>query len=125
MAQVDKIVFGSQIDPISRKWSGHIVIDNKLLGFARIFVEKVNDQDKSQEVSRESLPLIIIRKSRLIDHIFTGSVALLVSLLYINFGAALDLSVLRSLIIKPVVSMLFIVDYKFNNKVFFAFRVPQ
>ncbi|XP_075156400.1 sodium/bile acid cotransporter 5-like [Haematobia irritans] len=102
LAQIDYIIPGSQINPHSRTWRGIIGVNAILLGFTRIHAEMINTKENTKEISREFLPLIIIRKTRLIDHIFTGSVALFVSLLYINFGAALDLSVLRSLIIKPV-----------------------
>ncbi|XP_013099094.1 P3 protein isoform X2 [Stomoxys calcitrans] len=102
LAQSNDLVLGSQINPATRKWQGDITIDAKLLGYARLHVEMSNSRDNTKEISREYLTLIIIRKTRIIDHIFTGSVALFVSLLYINFGAALDLSVLKGLIIKPV-----------------------
>ncbi|XP_061391265.1 P3 protein-like [Musca vetustissima] len=102
LAKVKKEVVGSQIDETIRKWSGSITVDVKLLGFTKIYVRMIDDKNNHVEISKEFLPLIIIRKPRLIDHIFTGSVALLVSLLYINFGAAMDLKVLRKLIIKPV-----------------------
>ncbi|XP_075158874.1 ileal sodium/bile acid cotransporter [Haematobia irritans] len=102
LAQVDDVILGSNIDTVTKSWLGNITIDVKLLGFTRIHAELFNEKLNSSEIGKESLPLIIIRKPRVIDHVFTGSVALLVSLLYINFGAALDLSVLRGLIVKPV-----------------------
>lgn len=103
LAQSDEVVLGSQIDRRTRLWRGNVTIHVNFLGFTRFRVEMINEKDNTTELSKESFPLIIIRKPRIIDHIFTGSVALLVSLLYINFGAALDLSVLRGLITKPVV----------------------
>uniref|UniRef100_A0A1I8NEP0 Sodium Bile acid symporter family protein n=1 Tax=Musca domestica TaxID=7370 RepID=A0A1I8NEP0_MUSDO len=102
LAVVKKEISGSEIDVNSRSWSGYITVDLKLLGFTKIYVKMLNHKRNTAELSNESLPLTIVRKARLIDHIFTGSVALLVSLLYINFGAAMDLKVLRKLLIKPV-----------------------
>ncbi|XP_073833245.1 ileal sodium/bile acid cotransporter-like [Musca autumnalis] len=102
LAQVDDIVQGSQIDPVTQKWQGNITIRAIFLGFTQIRVHMINEKENVTEISKEAFPLIIIRKQRVIDHIFTGSVALLVSLLYINFGAALDVTVLRGLIVKPV-----------------------
>ncbi|XP_061391255.1 hepatic sodium/bile acid cotransporter-like [Musca vetustissima] len=102
LAQVNDIVRGSQFDPITQKWQGNITIQVIFLGFTRIHVHMINERENITEISKESFPLIIIRKQRIIDHVFTGSVALLVSLLYINFGAALDVTVLKGLIVKPV-----------------------
>nr|XP_013099514.1 unnamed protein product [Stomoxys calcitrans] len=102
LAQVDDLVLGTEIDKNTHSWQGNITIDVKFLGFTQIQVQMINEKDNTTEIGKESLPLIIIRKKRVIDHVFTGSVALLVSLLYINFGAALDLTVLKGLIIKPV-----------------------
>ncbi|KAM7346719.1 P3 protein isoform 2-T2 [Cochliomyia hominivorax] len=93
---------GSQIDPITKSWHGNITIDVLFLGSTRIYVEMNNSVDKTTETSKEYFELIIIRKQRIIDHVFTGSVILLVSLLYINFGAALDMQVLKGLITRPV-----------------------
>lgn len=104
LAQVDDIIPGSQVDAASRKWHGNITIDVKFLGATSIYAQMINSADNTSENSKNEFKLTIIRKQRVIDHVFTGSVALLVSLLYINFGAALDLTVLRGLIVKPVVS---------------------
>lgn len=113
---------GSQIDPIKKSWHGNISIDVLFLGSTKIYVEMNNTLDKSTEISKEYFDLIIIRKQRVIDHVFTGSVILLVSLLYINFGAALDVQVLKGLITRPVVS------YTFVNKMYFIlmlFYIPE
>ncbi|XP_037824625.1 P3 protein-like [Lucilia sericata] len=102
LARVDDIVMGTQVDRLKRSWHGNITIDVIFLGSTRINVEMSNSLDNTTELSKESFDLIIIRKQRVIDHVFTGSVILLVSLLYINFGAALDLHVLKGLITRPV-----------------------
>ncbi|GJQ68531.1 hypothetical protein Trydic_g8659, partial [Trypoxylus dichotomus] len=44
----------------------------------------------------------VIRRQRIIDHIFVASVATLVSLIYINFGCALDWSELRAGLRRPI-----------------------
>ena len=94
---------GSQIDLSTNSWHGNITIKVIFLGSVRINVEMRNKFDNTSELSSEDFKLIIIRKQRIIDHVFTGSVILLVSLLYINFGAALDMQVLKGLITRPVV----------------------
>lgn len=63
-----------------------------------------NDFGHNNNSKTSILKIVVIRKQRIIDHIFTGSVAVLVSLLYIIFGAALDLKILKNLLQKPIVS---------------------
>lgn len=48
------------------------------------------------------LPVTIVRQKRVIDTVFTYSVAILVSIIYINFGCALDWGVLRETIRRPI-----------------------
>lgn len=50
----------------------------------------------------EELPVTVIREERVIDKVFTASVAILVSILYINFGAALDLPTLKAIMVRPI-----------------------
>lgn len=49
-----------------------------------------------------NLDVIVVRKKRVIDTVFTASVATLVSIIYINFGCALNWSELRDSIKKPI-----------------------
>lgn len=48
------------------------------------------------------LNVIVIRKLRAIDTVFHASVAILVSIIYINFGCALNYSELRKNVKKPI-----------------------
>ncbi|XP_055389850.1 ileal sodium/bile acid cotransporter-like [Condylostylus longicornis] len=82
-------------------WEGYVLVKGVFLGKTKICVELILSNNQS-EISSNCQDIIVIRKMRIIDHVFTGSVALLVSLLYINFGAALDLSVLKGILKKPV-----------------------
>lgn len=50
----------------------------------------------------DTLPVIIVREVRLIDNLFTISVATLVSILYINFGAALDMNKVKASFTRPI-----------------------
>lgn len=54
------------------------------------------------EKSTERLEVVIVRPRRLIDTLFIASIITLVSLLYINFGAAINLSTMSEIIKKPV-----------------------
>lgn len=99
LAGVNKEILPSEIS--NGRWFGNVEIDAHFLGNPHVYVELVNS-DGSTERADETLPLTIIREDRAIDHAFTGSVAVLVSLLYINFGAALDMTKLKGIIKKPV-----------------------
>lgn len=95
---MDHLIPADVINPTTHTWRGNITIDAFFLGSTKIYVRRVNSSERAED----TLGLTIIRRMRVIDHIFTGSVALLVSLLYINFGAALDVTVLRGLLARPL-----------------------
>lgn len=57
---------------------------------------------KTKEKCEDHVDVVVVRKKRLIDTIFTASVAMLVSILYINFGCAIDWSQLRDILKRPV-----------------------
>lgn len=80
----------------------NFMVNGIFLGSSNIFVELTRTSSNSIEKSSTFLPVTIIREERIIDHIFTGSVIILVSLLYINFGAALDLGQLNGIIRRPI-----------------------
>ncbi|XP_037936243.1 P3 protein [Teleopsis dalmanni] len=102
LAYVEHIIHASDIDPFTKSWRGNVTINAIFMGGTRVYVELTNNETGYKERNAESLELVITRRMRVIDHVFTGSVALLVSLLYINFGAALDVHVLRGLMSRPV-----------------------
>lgn len=54
----------------------------------------------SQDV--ESLSVTVTRLKRIIDTVFSASVATLVSIMYINFGCALEWGELKSSMKKPI-----------------------
>lgn len=100
LARVDLRIDPHEISDGS--WNGSVRIEALFLGLPMIFVEIINADGTVRERSDERLPVTIIREVRTIDHIFTGSVATLVSILYINFGAALSLPRLRSIAVRPI-----------------------
>ncbi|XP_044732463.1 ileal sodium/bile acid cotransporter-like [Chrysoperla carnea] len=71
------------------------------LGKTEVFIQAINQKNEKINITK-TLPATVIRKDRVIDHIFTGSVITLVSILYINFGCALDWSYLKETIKKPI-----------------------
>uniref|UniRef100_A0A182FAH2 Uncharacterized protein n=1 Tax=Anopheles albimanus TaxID=7167 RepID=A0A182FAH2_ANOAL len=83
-------------------FSGSFNIVGNFLGRTDFFIEVVHKNGTTERVSTDTLPVTVIRQERVIDHVFTGSVILLISILYINFGAALDLGALKQIIRRPV-----------------------
>ncbi|XP_014609620.1 PREDICTED: ileal sodium/bile acid cotransporter isoform X1 [Polistes canadensis] len=80
-------------------WNGTLNITGIFLGTAKIkfqFVRNNNTEDK------EVLFVTVMRYQGVIDKIFTASVGILVSILYINFGCAMDWDACRKTLRKPV-----------------------
>lgn len=83
-------------------WDGGFNVSGVFLGSTTLFVE-VRGWKNNRTVSLpEELPVTVIREERVIDKVFTASVAILVSILYINFGAALDLPTLKAIMVRPI-----------------------
>lgn len=77
-------------------WKGVLDIDCHLLGMTDVYVE--HDGLKSHT----KLQVIIMKEMKLMDKLFSATVALVITFLYINFGAALDFDVLKDILKKPV-----------------------
>ncbi|KAH8240549.1 hypothetical protein KR038_008900 [Drosophila bunnanda] len=93
-------------DAQTRDWSGPIVVEAHFLGLTNVTVRlhdlRLNSSELPTNWSNDSqLEVTVQRPNRVLDHIFLGSIIVLMSLLYINFGAALNLEVLRGLITRP------------------------
>lgn len=58
--------------------------------------------NKGNRTELSSMDVTVIREDRVIDKVFTASVATLVSILYINFGCAVDWTSFRSILKKPI-----------------------
>ncbi|XP_034949303.1 sodium/bile acid cotransporter [Chelonus insularis] len=80
-------------------WSSNLNITGIFLGKADISLEL--DYDGETFLSKE-LRITVIRPERIVDKLFTISIAALVFILYINFGCAMDWSVCRKIAKKPV-----------------------
>lgn len=76
------------------------VLSAKFLGLTDVYlIEVKNPTIKSLT---DTLEVIVQRKQSLLSLIFTITVATLVSLNYINMGCALDLSVVKAVLMKPI-----------------------
>ncbi|XP_053686745.1 ileal sodium/bile acid cotransporter-like isoform X2 [Sabethes cyaneus] len=82
-------------------YEGGFDISGVFLGTTNLYVE-VMDKNNQTIQSVEKMPITVIREERAIDHIFTGSVAVLVCVMFVLFGAAMDLPTVKAIIMKPI-----------------------
>lgn len=82
-------------------WKRSFNIEAVFIGKAYLYVEIIR-KDQKPEQSDEKVLVVITRPERLIDTLFIISVATLVSMLYINFGAALDLRKVNGVLRRPI-----------------------
>lgn len=83
-------------------WIGNVTVNGLFLGQSEVYVRLRKPGSSVTEEAKEKLDVIVTRHKRIIDHVFTGTVALLVSILYINFGAALDMKIVKSILLRPI-----------------------
>lgn len=62
----------------------------------------LNSMDGFLQEANESMIARVVRPEATIDHIFTYSIIALVSILYINFGAALDMVKVKEILVRPI-----------------------
>lgn len=86
---------------VDGSWRASFSAEAVFIGKTSIHVE-TNGKPGSEPAQSDKLDVIIIRADRLIDKLFIISVATLVSILYINFGAALDLKKVKHVLRRPV-----------------------
>lgn len=97
-AEILKVPSEIQVHNIGGKeWNGSFEADAEFIGKASVHLE-IDDGEKSDSV----MLVIITRAKRVIDTVFVASVATLVSILYINFGAALDLKKVKGVLRRPI-----------------------
>lgn len=87
-------------DIVDETYTGQFNISGIFLGTTKVYVN-ITDNNNSVR-SNKSLNVVIIRRERTIDHVFTYSIIALVSILYINFGAALDLGKVQEILVRPI-----------------------
>jgi len=98
-------------------WTWTFNISANFLGFAKVnAIAKYNDTTKTA-----TLPVSVVRKKTIQSKLFSYSVAILVSLAYINMGCAMDLKVVKETLKKPIGPMIgFICQYIFMPLIAFA-----
>lgn len=76
-------------------------LTGEFLGTVKVYATIVTDNDIVQ-ISNETINVVIVREERFIDRAFTISVITLVSILYVNFGAALDVAKVKEILVRPI-----------------------
>jgi len=104
---------------VGNNWTWTFNISANFLGFAK--VETVVKQNEETKVLPKVLPVSVVRKKTIQSKLFSYSVAILVSLAYINIGCAMDLKVVKDTLKKPIGPMIgFICQYIFMPLIAFG-----
>ncbi|KAL0272345.1 UNVERIFIED_CONTAM: hypothetical protein PYX00_005354 [Menopon gallinae] len=83
-------------------WTSVFDVTANILGKADVKLKSYDENNKTEYESSDSLTVTVVREKRVIDKVFTYSVVILVSILYINFGCALDWDFVKEILKKPV-----------------------
>ncbi|CAB3227663.1 unnamed protein product [Arctia plantaginis] len=89
-------------DIINDEFKGKIRVDAKFIGRVNLQVVSTDNSGELHNITNSTLPVVVIRPQRVIDTIFTSSVAVFVSLIFINFGCAMHWPTVRDVIKRPV-----------------------
>ncbi|XP_054728551.1 hepatic sodium/bile acid cotransporter-like [Anastrepha obliqua] len=102
VAYVDRVetVFSSG-DGETGMVKGNFTIKAVLLGYTQVYVE-LQRTGYEAERSQQSMKVIVTRSMTLLDMIFNISVGCFVMVIYVNFGAVLDLEALKRIVLCPV-----------------------
>ena len=90
--------------PTTTEWSINVNVTGTFLGFSRVSASIDKDDKETVASTSEPLQLTVTRSKakKTASKIFGYSVAVLISLVYINFGCALDLKVMKEVLRRPV-----------------------
>ncbi|XP_049807522.1 ileal sodium/bile acid cotransporter-like [Schistocerca nitens] len=84
-------------------WSSAFEVSGVFLGHTTMWLQMHNNSVDGPLMRRSPpVPVTVVRPDRAIDHAFNYSVAILASIIYINFGCALDLAVLTKTLRRPI-----------------------
>ncbi|XP_052744925.1 P3 protein isoform X2 [Bicyclus anynana] len=83
------------------QFDGKLRVDCHFLGRTDLTVGRRRD-GQSSPITNGSLPIVVIRPVRVVDTVFTTSVAVFVSLIFINFGCAMHWPTVKGCLKKPI-----------------------
>ena len=84
----------------ANNWTLMFNLTGKFLGFTEIRADLLNEAKES--VLDKTMDVSVVRKKTIQSKLFSYSVAILVSLAYINMGCAMDLEVVKKTLKKPI-----------------------
>lgn len=97
----ENIVTAKDVTRGQTSWKGNVTIEALFLGHTPVYVElrrPLTEPEKSMEV----MDVIIMRNIGTLDTVFNVFVGCFVMILYINFGAVLELDALKRILVKPI-----------------------
>lgn len=83
-------------------WTGSFNLTAKFLGYAKVFVNLRRAENKDVIAESEPGKVAVIRKPRAVDKAFIYTVAVLVSVAFVNMGCMLDLEIVKATLKKPI-----------------------
>ncbi|XP_053619540.1 uncharacterized sodium-dependent transporter YocS-like [Plodia interpunctella] len=89
-----------QVTEAGNEWGGRVRVKGNFLGRTDLHVE-ANRGGQTYPVNN-TLPIIVTRPVRVIDTVFTSSVATFVSLIFINFGCAMHWPTVKEVVKRPI-----------------------
>ncbi|KAL0860976.1 hypothetical protein ABMA27_009506 [Loxostege sticticalis] len=99
-AEVNTTHILTETDAINGNWTGKLRVHGVFLGRTDIGVQAKRNGEVS--TADETIPVVVTRPERVIDTIFTASIAIFVSLIFINFGCAMDWPTVKEVLRKPI-----------------------
>ncbi|XP_026754122.2 sodium-dependent organic anion transporter-like [Galleria mellonella] len=84
----------------SSNWQGKVRVNGKFIGRTNVTVHAI--RNGASNPVQGNLQVTVIRPVRVIDTIFTSSVATLVSIIFINFGCAMHWPTVKEVLKKPI-----------------------
>ena len=90
-------------DKTASNWSLIFNISGHFLGITKV---KAELQHKDEILVKKTLEVQVTRKKTIQSKLFSYSVAILVSLAYINMGCAIDLQVMKDTLKRPIGPMI-------------------
>lgn len=83
-------------------WLGAVPVQTRHFGFTNIYVTLHSSDGSNVERSPSELTLIIARRERLDEKIFTYTASALLLLMFLNLGGVLDLQRLKAIVLRPI-----------------------
>ncbi|XP_068625579.1 ileal sodium/bile acid cotransporter-like [Battus philenor] len=89
-------------DVTNGRWNGRLQVYGKFLGRTDLSLEVQRGSASPKLPVNGSVAVTVLRPERVIDTIFTTSVALFVSLIFINFGCAMHWPTVKDVLKRPI-----------------------